>query len=333
MDVLKNRILFTLILANFIYEGFGFGSNTRSVYECPRMNPQETLEARKAGMCHPGAGDSCCKIVDVKWRNIIPEWKSIIDPYFKKPFYSCKPLLLTLRLSHENQQAYKTVCKYLSKSRPLTMLELLKYLKAASYLNLTKSRHISIHLALSQKALSKIPEKADRILARAFKYPLIDYDRELEGYPGYSLDADEMKELSIITSNLSKELGRSVLADRALDELLVGFARANIAAASHYLSHINQALPGQQTPPGGNKIEFNCELFEPIYKNLNKFLTEVSSALARASVKGLSDKMKVEWSPMIMLLRSQQTYKELITAHCGREQKVGLVARPSANAV
>lgn len=250
--------------------------------------------------------------------------------------FKCAHLLVTFRTKDRARNEYKQMCRYLGKARPLSLLELSRFLQSAAYLNLIRPKHFAFMQALNQKHVRKIETNAAQIWSETLKRPLLDKNRwSLEDYEGFKFEFNELKEIRRMVNEVVKKI-KSPVVNRALDEYLMSIAIANVAAAAMKIDKINrdQQIPEelllghydkyntfnsdlQNEPFRALKQTTNCQLLVSTRMPIRRFMDEVRQTMyASLHERGLFERLIRDYDPAKLIIQSQKLYEKLIEVNC-----------------
>lgn len=276
----------------------------------------------------------CCCVFNTPWPSFLKaewigrkpgEWHQI------KGRVDCLPRVMSIRLTHLTKQHYNTMCQYLSRREPLTMIEALNFAKSASYLNYMKPKHPVILRTLHRKDVKRVDKVAVAEIDAAMSHDLLDSFISLEEFGGYQLATDKLKSLVQTKKSMEKALKSRMIAE-AFDEYVISYVILDVIAAVAHIEKVNKEqlsipiglLQGNYDKyDGRNKHlyftmkDINCKQLNATKIRLSVYLNAVESLLATLYEKLIFEHMKEKFPYLIELIHSQKIYDNLMEVNCG----------------
>lgn len=280
-----------------------------------------------------GQPSKCCCRFDSPWPVLIkPEAigrKSGEGFIYLKKFH-CLPVHLTFKISKRTQDAYETMCSYLRRGTPMTMLELKDFSAAASYLNYVRPKNPNILLTLKIKPLTKMTLEIDQLLEEEIFKRFLNSHKSLEQFDGYTLETYDLRMLRDARSKLSSAL-KCEFVGRSYDEYVISFVAMDMMAAIGYIKKLavnqfgisenllkgdyNQYNPSTK-PAYFTVSNLNCPLANETKSKLIKYIAEVKSTLSGLFEELIFEHMAEKYAPLIELHQAQQVLQNLVEVNC-----------------
>lgn len=283
-------------------------------------------------------GNCCCKFDDfwpIKEENDWKRWKKVrFEPaHFGDKLIvekeRCIPLLFASSRS-VSVQNYKTMCKYMAKTRPLTILELYKYIKSVAYLRFNEKRNPMI--VRMQVSLGNTPYFTDHSqeLFEQHMNLLFDHKRDENKPTELPFEIDQIQNLQHLATHLRDEF-KSKVVSRALDELVISRVMISVIDAEKTIdsmlepdtfealhSNDGNSVDAAQVPMGDLRV--SCKKFLQVRDALANLLNRSELALESLKTQPAFEEMSIGWRPMIKLQKSISVYDKLIQARCRNDE-------------
>lgn len=276
----------------------------------------------------------CCRYL-APWPAIVrPDFVRLSERVQTIPGHKhCLPLLLTsIRLTKRTTQSYSGMCKLLSKRVPLSLLELLKFVDYAAYLNYMSPKNPMIQSTLSLKQVKPIDREVATKIREAVERDLLDEERHLSQLDGYRLDGDRLRELdSVRRFSLGRDALRSSIVSNAFDEHVISYAVMDIAAAKQRIEEINRThlrlpdylLSGDYDHYDATAkqsyfrmTDISCKLLSDTKSKLTMYLGQLKATLSGLGEKLVYEHLAEKFPLLFDLLKSQQLYRDLYDSNC-----------------
>lgn len=282
----------------------------------------------------------CCCMFNAPWpRFVRPDLigRSRIEARQKTGgLGECLPLLIWINLSTRTKEAYKELCHYLAKSKPLTILELMKFVDAAHYLNFMAPRHPALWNTLRQCEVKSIQNDAVAELEAQFDDLMDTHYGPIELYGGQRLDTSQLKKFLSIKGKLQQAL-RSRIVAKAFDELVMSHVAVDIVVAASQLRAINQRqlsipdalLQGHYDSYDTDNraayfaLPLDCQLLGRTSARLTAYLSAVRSLLSSLHEKLVYENMLANSAHLKELVHAQEVYKYLLEVNCKNNNNKG----------
>ena len=285
-----------------------------------------------------GATRQCCCLFNAPWPEFVRpesigrklnEWNKLAGKS------DCLPLVVSINLSARTKNSYDTVCKYLNRKEPLTMLEVMRFAGAASYLNYMQPKHPVIWKTMKRKEVERLQKEAASELETVFFNELLDEFKPFESYEGNQLQTKRLERFIETRKTITKALKSRIVA-QAFDELVISHALVDVRAAALYVSSINKLhlrIPANLIEGDYDKYNkdakaayftlanLDCRLLATTKNKLSIYLSVLKSLLGSLYEKLIYEHMGEECRELINLIHSERTYSNLIELSCGRNSK------------
>lgn len=278
--------------------------------------------------------EQCCCYYNAPWP------KELVKPEFIRRkandwvkslgITECLPIMISVNLRRRTKNTYNELCNYLGKRRPLTMLELLKFVEDAAYLNYKQAKHPSILQTLKIKSVNKLNPEAAAEFRALFQDRLLDTQRPLEAYDGAQLSAHTLREYMRTLEKMPNALKSSLVA-KAMDELIISHVLVDMTAASKHIEYVNYnelGLPSHLLEGDYDKYDrtseeyyfaldnLNCSLLKQVQQRLETYLSTSKSLLSSLHEKLIYEAMSEKNPSLIELHKSSNIYRKLISINC-----------------
>lgn len=301
-----------------------------------RISP-EILQANEGKsrshlMPKPGAPAACCCIFEALWPDfvnvnaVVRRGSEQVKKNQESPM--CLPLFIGINLSRRTRLSYDTVCKYLGKQGPMTMLELMQFAEAAEYLNYMRPNHPAIRHVINNKLVSRITKEEVEELRRAFDSHLLDVYQPLDDYDGIMLRTGRFREMAELNRVLPKAL-KAEMVERAVDELLISNMLIDVAAAWKHLDEMNRKLKlpkhllrgeydkyDQHLANYFSMPQIDCSQLGKTSHQLGIYLRVLELLSGTLFEKGVFQVMGEQYPYLRVVLEMQRVYENLLKVNC-----------------
>lgn len=243
----------------------------------------------------------------------------------------CLPLVMQLKISKRTRNSYNSLCNYLTKPGPLTMLEAVEFVEAASYLNYVRPKHPFILSILNLKEVRHLYFEEAKQFIDVVKHELLDSFKPLNQYDGDKLSFQTMDKFDRIRKFALVGALRSRIVAEAFDEYVVSYSLVDLNAAAKRVEKINkqsleltdQVLSGDYDSYhlDGAKNYFtvdgiNCKLLREVQNKLTRYLSHIKVTLSGLYEKLIYEHTAIKYRPLSELIETEKVYKNLWKVNC-----------------
>lgn len=272
---------------------------------------------------HP---DQCCCRYLTEWPEVVENAQELISVHLQaaQGMFHCLPLMGTnLALSERTNRSYSRICKFLGKTRPLNMLELLEYVEMAAYLNHMKPKNPMVSATIGIKQVKKIDFEMAKRIRETIEHDLLTDESLPTRLHGYKLDPKRLHELDQVRRfSFGPDALSSKTVANALDEYLISYCVMDLAAAKQKIDDINQ--DNLHLPPelfdseisSAQAPDFNCDLMIETKTKLQAYLDQLSITLHGLREKLIFEHLSERLEPLASLHKTLKTYNKLAVDKC-----------------
>lgn len=276
----------------------------------------------------------CCCRFNISWPDFVDPKAADVNlrnSGTAKGLIQCLPLVMQINLSKRTRDSYSTLCKYLTKPGPLTMLEVLKVVQLAAYLNFVRPKHPFIISVLNLKEVKQLSFDDAKQLADIIDKQLLDSYKQLDEYDGHKLRYQTMDDFTAIKKFRMKETLKSSIIAEAFDEYVVSYALVDLLAASKHVERVNKDslnLPSHLIDGNydsyhldGAPIYFtvenlDCKLLKKARNRLRNYLAHIKMTLSVLYEKLIYEHVAMKYQPLSKLIETETVYKNLWNVNC-----------------
>lgn len=286
------------------------------------------------GSHHMATPEKCCCYYNVPWPKelVKPEYVNRQGDDWGRTHSrtECLPIVLSINLTKRTKDTYNELCRLLAIKRPLTMLELSKFVDSAAYLNYMQPKHPSIWKTLKAREVKKLDMEAADEFRSIYREKLFDVNRPIGEYDGAKLGTHKLVELMNIKKLMPSALKSHVVA-QAFDELVISHALVDIAAATYSIQKLNynelgipdHLLEGDYDKYDKSSLPYyfaldglDCKKLRQVHFRLTSYLSTMRALLSSLYEKLVFEVMSEKYNNLIELNNSERIYKKLMDVNC-----------------